>query len=326
MAEEFDTEQRELSQLWKKARKDGCMAPWQQAKVFGLKEAWQEIHGEKTYGQAAWIAERVFVQGHPQQHPTASAVRQLLKKMDNDEDWFPGKVTGSLGGRPAQIPLTNKVLMAKSAMAMKERGIEPTYALVIAQCPNASLNPVTGEAVSKRVVYDIFRSRCYDIDPEIPWSNQKRLAKVAVLPQFLPVLLPLLLFLFFLPPSLVLPAPSALTPPCSIPLSASALSCLPVVSSSLSSSLPHLLLHILIHAFLVTLPPQPLFFLLLPHWSIFHPPSLRLAPSLILRRPSPASLSSPPNPHPPFPTFSSTSFFRLPRHGPPPASFPLLAS
>ena len=81
MAEEFDHDQRELAQLWKRARKDGCMPPWQQAKVFGLKEAWEEMHGDKTYGQLKWIAERVYVQGHPKRHPSHEAVRQLLEKM-----------------------------------------------------------------------------------------------------------------------------------------------------------------------------------------------------------------------------------------------------
>ena len=147
MAEDFESNQQELSQLWKKARQDGCMPPWQQAKVFGLKEAWEEMHGDKTYGQATWIAERVYVQGTPKKHPSDTAVRKLLKKMEDDEDWFPGKVYGSLGGRPAQIPDTNKAAMARSAMALKSRGIEPTYALVIAQCPNASINPVTGQPV-----------------------------------------------------------------------------------------------------------------------------------------------------------------------------------
>ena len=45
--------------------------------------------------------------------------------------------------------------MATSAMAMKKRGIEPAYALIIARCPNASINPITGEPVSKLLVYDI---------------------------------------------------------------------------------------------------------------------------------------------------------------------------
>ncbi len=78
MAEEFDHDQRELAQLWKRARKDGCMPPWQQAKVFGLKEAWEEMHGDKTYGQLKWIAERVYVQWHPKRHPSHEAVRHLF--------------------------------------------------------------------------------------------------------------------------------------------------------------------------------------------------------------------------------------------------------
>ena len=109
-----------------------------------------------------------------------------MKKMSDDDDWFPGKVYGSLGGRPSAVSETNKSLVATSAMAMKERGIEPTYALIIAQCPNATINPQTGEPVSKQVVYDILESRCYDIDPGAPWSHQKRLAKTAVLPQDVP--------------------------------------------------------------------------------------------------------------------------------------------
>ena len=58
--------------------------------------------------------------------------------------------------------------------------------MIIAQCPNASINSSTGEPVSKQVVYDILENRCYDIDPSIPWSHQKLLAKSAVLPQDMP--------------------------------------------------------------------------------------------------------------------------------------------
>ena len=186
MADSFDEEQRQLAQLWKKARKDGCMTPWQQARAYGLNEAWTEMHGESTYGKQKWIADRVYVQGPGRKHPTPEAISQLIKKMTQDEDWFPGKVYGSLGGRPSALTETNKSIIATSAMAMKERGIEPTYALVIAQCPNASINPSTGEPVSKQVVYDILESRCYDIDPDTPWCHQKRLAKIAVLPQDIP--------------------------------------------------------------------------------------------------------------------------------------------
>ena len=186
MTDSFDEEQRELAQLWKKARKDGCMTPWQQARAYGLNEAWTEMHGEATYGKLKWISDRVYVQGPGQKHPSTEAIRQLIDKMTQDDDWFPGKVYGGLGGRPCVLTETNKSIVATSAMAMKERGIEPTYALIIAQCPNASINPNTGEPVSKQVVYDILESRCYDIDPDTPWCHQKRLAKTAVLPQDFP--------------------------------------------------------------------------------------------------------------------------------------------
>ena len=183
MADELETEQRELSQMWKKARKDGCLSHWQQAKAVGLAEAWEVMHGEKTYGKNQWIAERIHVQGPDKKHPTSAAVHLLVKKMTEDEDWFPGKLYGSLGGMPKMVTETNQAVIANSTMAMKDRGIEPTYALIIAQCPNATINPHTGQPVSKQVVYDILESRCYDIDPATPWCHQKRLAKVALLAQ-----------------------------------------------------------------------------------------------------------------------------------------------
>ena len=90
MAEEFDHDQRELAQLWKRARKDGCMPPWQQAKVFGLKEAWEEMHGDKTYGQLKWIAERVYVQGHPKRHPIIITTNNwnYTSFCEADKDWI----------------------------------------------------------------------------------------------------------------------------------------------------------------------------------------------------------------------------------------------
>ena len=180
-ARDVEDEQRQLSQLWKRARKDGCMSPWQQAKVYALHEAWKEMHGDKTYGKYEWIADRVYVQGPDNVHPSTEAITQLIKKMTDDEGWFPGKLHGGMGGRPSVVTETNKAIIANSTMVMKQRGIEPTYALIIAQCPNATINPNTGEPVSRQVVYDILESRCYDIDPELPWTHRKRLAKTVLL-------------------------------------------------------------------------------------------------------------------------------------------------
>ena len=100
------------------------MTPWQQARVFGLNEAWREVHEEEEQGKLAWIAERVYVQGPGNKHPSRQAIHLLLKKMAEDDDWFPGKVYGSLGGRPSAVSETNKSIIASSAMAMKERGEE----------------------------------------------------------------------------------------------------------------------------------------------------------------------------------------------------------
>ena len=63
MAGTFEDEQCQLGQLWKKARKDGCLSAWQQARAYGLSEAWGEIHGEQRYGKSKWISERFHVEG-----------------------------------------------------------------------------------------------------------------------------------------------------------------------------------------------------------------------------------------------------------------------
>ena len=49
--------QRELAQAWKRACKDGCLSPWQQALAYGLSEAWDEIHGENQHGKIKWITD-----------------------------------------------------------------------------------------------------------------------------------------------------------------------------------------------------------------------------------------------------------------------------
>ncbi len=41
--------QQRLADLWLQA-KSGCLAPWAEAKAWGLRVAWKEIHGERTYG------------------------------------------------------------------------------------------------------------------------------------------------------------------------------------------------------------------------------------------------------------------------------------
>ena len=70
--------------------------------------------------------------------------------------------------------------IARSAMALKEAGKEPTYRRVVSRCPKAVVNPATGKPVSKKRVYDVFREHCYDEEPEVPWKHRPRLARSAL--------------------------------------------------------------------------------------------------------------------------------------------------
>ena len=106
--------------------------------------------------------------------PTPSAVQNLLEKVDEDPEWYLGKAqVKQRGPKPVATP-RNQNVVAQSAMSMKARGEEPTYAALVATNPVALLNPDTGFPVGKKRVYDIMNKRCYD-DPEIPedtWRKQ----------------------------------------------------------------------------------------------------------------------------------------------------------
>ena len=65
-------------------------------------------------------------------------------------------------------------------MALKAKGVEPTAVALKANCPKACLNPETGEAFSDKVLYGVFREKCYDNDPEVPWDTHNPKMKTAV--------------------------------------------------------------------------------------------------------------------------------------------------
>ena len=91
----FDDEQPDLSQLWKKARKGGCMSLRQQAKAHGTKEAWEEPRGDRMHGQLQWTADRADVQGPERQRPNANSSSRLVSKMVEDENNFQAERTGA---------------------------------------------------------------------------------------------------------------------------------------------------------------------------------------------------------------------------------------
>jgi len=157
----------------------GNMSPLSEARAWALAQVWQD-DGKPDYGMHKYIAGKVTKVGGGR--PTNSAIRQFLEKVDADPERYPGKCLREKFGPSSVITPTNQAIVARSAMAMKERGEEPTYASIVANNPQALLNPETGEVVSKKRVYAILEERCYD-DPENPedtWTNRVRMSKAAL--------------------------------------------------------------------------------------------------------------------------------------------------
>ena len=171
-----DEEEQKLSVLWKTSRV-GTLTSWSKCKVWALAEAWKVVKPDTVHGRNTWIkglVEVVTEDRRQKKRPTEQAIGQLLAKKESDPQWFPGKQYGSKAGAKAQIPNVNKAVVARSAMALKESGVEPTYANVLARNPNAAKNPSTGEPMSPDSMSKIFKERCYDEVPEDTWGHLPR--------------------------------------------------------------------------------------------------------------------------------------------------------
>lgn len=151
-----------------------------EALAWALRVAWRaQSHGD--HGMLTFVQQNVpKMDGEP---PRLDALSALFKKIDRDEAWFPGKLGGrGAGGRPAAISQVNQAVLARSAMALKKRGVEPTYTALVARNPEATRSPHTGEPVQKKSVYKVLRSRCYDDEaaPEDTWVHAARNSKAAL--------------------------------------------------------------------------------------------------------------------------------------------------
>ena len=165
----------------------GRMSGQTQAKAWALRELWKEEHGDKIYGMLTHIASKLHVISPPRakkEHPTNSALLQFFEKIDNDEEgWYPGKNDQKKRGPDPAINGTNRNVIARSAMTMKENGKEPTYPELVAHNKKASLNPATQRPVDKKVMYKMLKTHCYDEDPEDKWIHDNRYSKTALTPK-----------------------------------------------------------------------------------------------------------------------------------------------
>ena len=164
-----------LAALWLEGRGD-TMSALTQMKVWSLREAWKEFQ-DSLWGMEKFVAERVEKIDGSTVSP--SSVHKLLARMDSDKAWFPGKVYRERNGPMPALTGQARAAIARSAMAHKGRGGEPTYRAAVACCPAATRNPQTGAPVDKKRVYSVFRSECHDGDPEEPWACRPRLSKTA---------------------------------------------------------------------------------------------------------------------------------------------------
>ena len=113
-------------------------------------------------------------------HPTNTSIKEFFEKIDCDPDWFPGKHNGKKHGPKRMLTGAKCAAIVSAVKRLKSEGNEPTYSAVIAACPDATLNPNTGEPVHKERIYDVFRTFCYDDDPSDPWSHMSRLTRSAL--------------------------------------------------------------------------------------------------------------------------------------------------
>ena len=170
--------QASLQNEWLHGKRGGLSAR-EQMKAWALREVWNDHH-DTVYGMHVWIAARVTKVGGG--NPTNVAIKDLLMKMDADEEWFPGKQYGEKRGRKRVLTGVKALAVANCAQSKKAKGGDPTYGHVCGNCPNAVMNPATGKPVDKRAVYEVFRTRCYDDEahPENTWSNRARLSRKAL--------------------------------------------------------------------------------------------------------------------------------------------------
>jgi hypothetical protein len=169
---------RPCGKFWTSGPK-GQLSPWAKAVVYGLHRASTKLDLELSHTD---IAAEVEVIGGG--HPTQGAIGKLRAKFDADSAWYPGKERHNAkrrGPKPMFTP-SKKRGVARTAMSIKESGVEPTVSEVKARNSTACANDATGEPFSDKYILQVFRTLCYDNDPSVPWSRTEPLQKTALSP------------------------------------------------------------------------------------------------------------------------------------------------
>ena len=136
-------------------RPEGELAPCEQAKLWGLREALRKL--EEPDDQYEWMSCQVRKAANGRatggDHPSRDAVRKFFARVDRaaavGEPWYPGMCLSPRTGRPVELTAQKKAAICKSMMSAKKRGYLPSYDLAVARCPSATLNSTTGRPFSR---------------------------------------------------------------------------------------------------------------------------------------------------------------------------------
>ena len=153
----------------------GRLPPWEVAKAVAMDvvisdmEKWQgrscyELLGQ---GKVPYIASKLTKVGGGT--PSDRAVRGVLAS-GKAQGWYPGKVSGDAGGRPAVFSDHVKQEVARVAMRDKEELVAPTPQRCRAHLPRKTVNKKTGRPMSDSTVQRVFKALCYDEDEDDPWQ------------------------------------------------------------------------------------------------------------------------------------------------------------
>ena len=134
------TEPGSLEGLWKSGR-SGSLSPLEQMRAVAFRDVYKEMgQAPQAGGQDAVngsIATKLIKIGGG--HPSKQAVAKLFARIDEDAGWYPGKRYQEQFGPAHALNGAKRRCIAASAMAAKKDGNEPTYATVLANCPQAAL-------------------------------------------------------------------------------------------------------------------------------------------------------------------------------------------
>ena len=144
--------------------KEGSLCGREQARAWALREVWQS-EKESEHGLYSYIASKVRKTkgGKPSgPHPTCEGISKFFKRIDEDQDWHPGKFDNSNMGAPRVLKGHKLGAAVQAAQRIQRECGDVTFPVVVSAPPKALINPKTNNVIDKKAVYRMFEESCRD--------------------------------------------------------------------------------------------------------------------------------------------------------------------